>query len=78
VANVGTSKQAGGDRVSTISQPEAAVHPWLSHGPYRRRRRRHGQYIRSTDRRLISIEDTFLWLSRGGLTRETEYEIIAA
>ena len=25
-------------RVSTISQ-QAAVHPWLSHGPYRRRRR---------------------------------------
>jgi len=39
---------------------------------------RHGQYIRSTDRRLISIEDTFLWLSRGDLTRETKCEIIAA
>jgi hypothetical protein len=25
----------------------------------------HGQYIRSVDRRLISEEDTFLWLSRG-------------
>jgi hypothetical protein len=39
---------------------------------------RHGLYIRSTDRQLISIEDTFLWLSRGDLTRETECEIIAA
>lgn len=39
---------------------------------------RHGQYIRSRDRRLISIEDTFLWLSRGDLARETECEIIAA
>jgi hypothetical protein len=33
---------------------------------------------RSTDRQLISIEDTFLWLSRGDLTRETEHEMTAA
>ena len=38
----------------------------------------HGQYIRSTGRQLISIEDTFLWLSRGDLTRATEREIAAA
>ena len=39
---------------------------------------RHGQYIRSTDRQLISTEDTFPWLSRGDLTRESERETIAA
>lgn len=39
---------------------------------------RHGQYIRSTDRKLISIEDTNVWLSRGDLTRETECETTAA
>jgi hypothetical protein len=27
----------------------------------------HGQYIRSTDRQVISEEDTFLWPSRGDL-----------
>ena len=32
----------------------------------------HGQYIRSMDRKLISEEDTFLWLSRGDLKEETE------
>ena len=32
----------------------------------------HGQYIRSTDRQLISEEDMFLWLSRGDLKGETE------
>jgi hypothetical protein len=30
----------------------------------------HGRYIRSTDRRLISEEDTFLWLLRGDLKAE--------
>jgi hypothetical protein len=34
---------------------------------------RHDQYIRSTDRQLISIEDIFPWLSQGDLTRETEH-----
>jgi len=37
-----------------------------------------GLYIRSTDRQLISEEDTFLWLSRWTLKGETESEIIAA
>jgi hypothetical protein len=36
-----------------------------------------GQYIRSTERQLISEEDTFLWLSRGDLNGETGSEIIA-
>jgi hypothetical protein len=36
------------------------------------------QTDRQTDRQLISIEDTFPWLSRGDLTSETEREIIAA
>ena len=38
----------------------------------------HGQYIRNTDRQLISEEDTFLWLSNGDLKAETESEIVAA
>ena len=38
----------------------------------------HGQYIRNTDRQLISEEDTFLWLSKGDLKVETESEIVAA
>jgi DNA-binding GntR family transcriptional regulator len=38
----------------------------------------HGQYIRSTDKQLISEEDTFLWLSKGDLKAETESEIVAA
>jgi hypothetical protein len=38
----------------------------------------HGQYIRNIDRQLISEEDTFLWLSKGGLKAETESEIVAA
>jgi len=38
----------------------------------------HGQYIRNTDRQLISEEDTFLWLSKGDLNAETESEIVAA
>jgi hypothetical protein len=37
-----------------------------------------GQYIRSTDRQLISKEDTFSWLSKGDLKAETESEIVAA
>jgi hypothetical protein len=37
-----------------------------------------GQYIRNTDRPLISEEDTFLWLSKGDLKAETESEIVAA
>jgi hypothetical protein len=37
----------------------------------------HGQYIRNTDRQLISEEDTFLWLSKGNLKAETESEIVA-
>ena len=36
----------------------------------------HGQYIRNIDRRLISEEDTFLWLSNGDLKVETESEIV--
>jgi hypothetical protein len=38
----------------------------------------HGQYVRSTDKHLISEEDTFLWLSKGDLKAETESEIVAA
>jgi hypothetical protein len=38
----------------------------------------HGQYIRNMDRQLINKEDTFLWLSKGGLKAETESEIVAA
>jgi hypothetical protein len=38
----------------------------------------HGKYIRSTDKHLISEEDTFLWLSKGDLKAETESEIVAA
>ena len=38
----------------------------------------HGQYIRNTDRQLISEEDTFLRLSKGDLKAETESEIVAA
>jgi len=38
----------------------------------------HGQYIRNTDRQLISEEDTFLWLSKGDLKAETESELVAA
>jgi hypothetical protein len=38
----------------------------------------HGQYIRSTDKHLISEEDTFLWLSKGDLKAEMESEIVAA
>ena len=37
-----------------------------------------GQYIRNIDRRIISEEDTFLWLSKGDLKAETESEIVAA
>jgi hypothetical protein len=36
-----------------------------------------GQYIRNTDRQLISEEDTFLCLSKGDLKAETESEILA-
>jgi len=38
----------------------------------------HEQYIRNTDRQLISEEDTFLWLLKGDLKAETESEIVAA
>jgi len=38
----------------------------------------HGQYIRNTDRQLISEEDTFLWLSKGDLKAEAESEIVVA
>jgi hypothetical protein len=38
----------------------------------------HGQYIRSTDRQVISEEDTFLWLSKGDQKTETESVIVAA
>ena len=38
----------------------------------------HEQYIRNMDTRLISEEDTFLWLSKGDLKAETESEIVAA
>jgi hypothetical protein len=38
----------------------------------------HGQYIRSMDRQLTGKEDTFLWLLRADMQRETESEIIAA
>jgi len=38
----------------------------------------HGQYIRNIDKKLISEEDTFLWLSKGDVKTETESEIVAA
>jgi hypothetical protein len=38
----------------------------------------HGQYIRKMDRKIISEEDAFLWLSKGDLKAETESEIVAA
>ena len=38
----------------------------------------HGQYIRNIDRQLISEEDTFLCVSKGGLKAKTESEIVAA
>ena len=38
----------------------------------------HGEYIRNIDRQLISVEDTFLWLSKGDLRAEIESEIVAA
>jgi len=38
----------------------------------------HWQYIRNINRRLISEEETFLWLSKGDLKAETEGEILAA
>ena len=38
---------------------------------------KHGQYIRSMDRQLISKYDMFLWLWRGDLKGETESEGIA-
>jgi predicted nuclease of predicted toxin-antitoxin system len=38
----------------------------------------HGQYIRNIDRKLIGEEDTFLWLTNGGLKPETVSEIVAA
>jgi hypothetical protein len=38
----------------------------------------HGQYIKRTDKQLISQEDTFLWLSRGDPKAETESKITAA
>jgi hypothetical protein len=38
----------------------------------------HWQYIRSINRQLISVKDTFLWLSKGGLKVETESELVAA
>jgi hypothetical protein len=37
-----------------------------------------GQYIGITDRQLIDVKDTFLWLSRGDLTGETESETTIA
>jgi len=38
----------------------------------------HGQYIRNIDRKLITEEDTFLWLSKGDIKVETESELVAA
>ena len=38
----------------------------------------HGQYIRNTDKQLISQEDTFLWLLMGDPKSEMESEITAA
>ena len=38
----------------------------------------HGQYIRNIDRQLISVEDTFLWLSKGDLKAENVSEMVAA
>ena len=38
----------------------------------------HEQYIRNIDRRFISEEDTFLWLSKGDLIAEADSEIVAA
>ena len=38
----------------------------------------HGQYIRNMDRKLISEEYMYLWLSKGDLKAEIESEIVAA
>jgi len=38
----------------------------------------HGQCIRNIDRKIISEEDTFLWLTKGDLKAKTESEIVAA
>jgi hypothetical protein len=38
----------------------------------------HGQYIRSTDKHLISEKDTIFWLSKGDLKAEAETEILSA
>ena len=38
----------------------------------------HGQYTRSMDKQLFSVEDTFLWLSSGELKEKTESEITEA
>jgi hypothetical protein len=38
----------------------------------------HGQYIRNIDRKLITEEETFFWLSKGNLKAENEIEIVAA
>jgi Ni,Fe-hydrogenase III component G len=38
----------------------------------------HDHYIESMDKRIISEEVTFLWLSRGDLKVQSESEIIAA
>ena len=36
----------------------------------------HGQYVRNTDRQLVSEEDTFLWLWKGDLKAVTGSEIV--
>ena len=38
----------------------------------------HGQYIRSTDRQLFNVKDTFLWLLTGNPKGKTESEITEA
>jgi hypothetical protein len=38
----------------------------------------HGQYIRSIERQHISEEDTFLWLSKGGIKAKTDSATVAA
>jgi hypothetical protein len=38
----------------------------------------HGQYVISTGRRLVSGENTLLWLSKGDLKAQIESEIVAA
>jgi ribosomal protein S3AE len=57
-------------RHSTQNKIRRVLKKWESKVTY-------DQYIRSTDKRLIAEESTFLWLSRRDMKAETESEIRA-